>query len=87
MGLLLVVKQVELTVSGKRISLDSNRVIRRLRNASTGPIRKHAVEIERRLHPVKEAFALATGLDPLDFNTNQARTAFKRLGFKVKRVQ
>lgn len=78
---------VDFTVSGKRISLDRQKVVRRLRNASPGPIRTHAVEVEQRLYPVKEAFARATGLDILDFNTNQARRVFVRMGFKVRRVQ
>jgi hypothetical protein len=74
-------------VSGRRITLDRARVRRRLRTASPGPIRTHAVDVDKRLFPVKQALALATGLDPLDFNTYHARRIFQRLGFRVRRVQ
>lgn len=66
--------------------MSSDDVIKKLRNVRPGPIRTHAVRVQGVLHPVKEAFATVSGLDVLDFNTNQARSWFKRLGFDVVRV-
>lgn len=66
--------------------MDRDEVIRKLRGVNPGRIKAHAVNIEGVYHPVKEAFREVTGLDVLDFNTNQARSAFKRLGFDVVRM-
>ena len=74
------------TVGGKRIHLTYDKVISALRGVAPGPIQTHAVEINGLTYPVKEALAHVTGLDLLDFNTNQARSVFRRLGFKVVRV-
>lgn len=70
--------------SPKRITTDQ--ALRKLRNLEPGPVRTHGVKIRGVTYPVKEAFAKVTGLDPLDFNTNQARSVFKRLGFQVVRL-
>ena len=77
----------EFTVGGKRLQLTSDQVVSSLKNVRPGPIQKHAVEINGLTYPVKEAFAYVTHLDLLDFNTNQARSIFQRLGFKVMRVR
>jgi len=76
----------EFIVGGKRVHLTSDKVISTLRGIAPGPIQTHAVEINGLTYPVKEALARVTGLDLLDFNTNQARSVFRRLGFKVLRV-
>jgi hypothetical protein len=75
----------EFTIGGKRVMITSSQVVAALRGTEPGPIQTHAVEISGLLYPVKEAFARVTGLDLLDFNTNQARSIFRRLGFKVVR--
>lgn len=67
------------------MELARDEVTRKLRQISPGRVREHVVEVEGVEHPVKEAFAAVTGLDIADFNTNQARAAFKRLGFPVTR--
>jgi hypothetical protein len=77
---------VELVVSGERIQLRKADVLRAVRDGPLGVVRQHAVEIEQRLYPVKEVFARATGVDILDFNTAQARTSLRRLGFEVRTV-
>ena len=51
-----------------------------------GRIKAHAVNIGGVYYPIKEAFATVTGTDVLDFNTNTARSAFKKLGFEVVRL-
>ena len=67
--------------------MTSDEVVLKLRGAKFGEIRTHAVRIEGVLYPIKEAFAAGSGLDRLDFNTNQARTWFRKLGFEVVRVE
>lgn len=66
--------------------MDSDEVIKKLRGVKPGPIRHHAVKVEDVYHPIKKAFARVTGMDVLDFNTNTARNAFKKLGFEVVRM-
>lgn len=78
--------EVSHTVNSQRIRLSRDRVLAALVGVEPGPIRKHAVDVDGRIFPVKEAYALATGLDVLDFNTNQARKALRALGFPVQRV-
>ena len=77
---------VDVMAGGKQLRMTSDDVVRKLRGAKPGQVRTHAVKVQGVLHPVKEAFAAVTGLDVLDFNTNQARSTFKRLGFEVVRV-
>ena len=72
-----------MTVSGKAIELEREAIVKRLRAVKPEPIRTHAVEVAGRLYPVKQAFAEVTGMHVLDFNTLQARSAFRKLGFKV----
>jgi hypothetical protein len=76
----------DFTWHGKTFRLEREEVIDRLHGADLGAVRTHAVEVQGRLLPVKEAMAFLTGLDVLDFNTNQARAVFQRLGFEVRRL-
>ncbi len=78
--------EIEFTVRGQRKRLSRAEVIRKLKGRKLATIKTHAVEIGGILYPIKEAFAVVTALDLLDFNTNQARNVFRRLGFNVKRV-
>lgn len=82
----MVILELEFTVSGKRIRVKSEDIPSKLSRAKFGPIRTHAVRIDGELYPIKEAFARVSGLDLLDFNTNQARTWFRRLGFEAIRM-
>ena len=81
-----VTEAVELIVRGERIRLRKADIMGAVRDGGFGVVRQHAVEIEKRLYPVKEVFARATGIDVLDFNTTQARAALRRLGFEVRTV-
>jgi len=74
-------------INGKRLTLAEQRVRAAVRGLSPEPARAHVVDIDDAVFPVKQAFGAATGLDRLDFTTNQARTAFKRLGFTVRRIE
>ena len=76
---------IEVTIAGSRVYLKDKDIRSRLHGVEPGLLHVHVVEVDGVVFPVKEAFALVTGLDPLDFNTNQARGAFKRLGFTVSR--
>lgn len=73
-------------IGGRSMTLEPDQVIRSLAGVEPEPIRSHAVDVQGTLYPTKQAFQFATGLDRLDFTTNQARTQFRRLGFKVVRV-
>lgn len=77
---------IEFTVAGERMKLSPEEVEHRLSGVSPGLIQSHAVEVDGILFPVKQALAEVTSLDPLDFNTNQARSIFRRLQFKVVRM-
>jgi hypothetical protein len=78
--------EISFRLGGRYMSLSDDQVRRAIGNTSPEPVRLHAVEIDGHLYPTKQLFALATGLDRLDFTTNQARTQLRRLGFTVLRV-
>lgn len=78
--------EIDFTIGGQQMHLGREEVIRKLRKEEPEPVRTHSVEVEGRRFPMKQAFAVVTDLDRLDFTTNQARTQFKRLGFRVARV-
>ena len=73
-------------IAGKRLRLTTDQIVSSLRGVEPGLVQMHAVEIDGVIYPIKEALAHVTSLDLLDFNTNQARNVFRRLGFKVMRV-
>jgi hypothetical protein len=75
------------SAGGRHSRVTNDEVVQRLRGAKLGEIRTHAVRVEGVLYPIKEAFAAVSGLDRLDFNTNQARNWFRKLGFEVVRVE
>src|SRR5437762_1015814 len=75
------------SAGGRQARVTSDEVVEKLRGAKPGLIRTHAVRVEGVLYPIKEAFATVSGLDLLDFNTNQARNWFRKLGFEVLRVE
>jgi len=73
-------------IAGTPLDLTREEVVRRIRMVEPDPVHTHAVEIEGEIYPVKQAFAVAASLDLLDFNTNQARSVLRRLGFSVTPV-
>ena len=78
-------ESIEFKAAGKRITLSKEQAVRKLRGTKPDVIQVHAVEIGGTMYPVKQAFAVLTDLDPLDFSPNQARGVFRRLGFKLSR--
>lgn len=78
---------IEFTASGKRMTLTRDQVLRSVKGVVPSSLRTHAVVVEGKRYPVKDVVAAATGLDPLDFNTNQARRWLQQLGFEVERIR
>ena len=76
---------VVVTIRGRRIRISANEV--RFRLNGTRPERHYrwVVYVDDAMFPVKQAFAVATGLRRLDFITSDAVRAFERLGFIVRR--
>ncbi len=54
-----------------------------MRGVPPGPIYKFAIEVNGTLYPVKQVFAVATGVD--QFTTQRARDVLRRLGFSEQR--
>lgn len=77
---------VTFVLNGRSMRLTRDQVEACARSAVAEPVRSHAVEIDGKVFPPKQIFALATGLDRLDFTTMQARTQLIRLGYRVLRV-
>lgn len=77
---------IDIVVRGESIVLSRSDVLRAVVQGGFGPVRRHAVEVEGQLYPVKEVFARAAKLEVLDFNTVHARSALGRLGFELRRV-
>jgi hypothetical protein len=82
----MAVDKITFTHGGKVYTLTRGQVVQAVRGVSPEPIRTHWVEINGVQYPVKQAFARVTGLDRLDFATNQARNHLRRLGFVVGRI-
>lgn len=74
---------MDFIVNGQRYSLTKQEVEARLRGVSPGPIYKFAVEVNGVVYPVKQVFAIATGVD--QFTTQRARDVLRRLGFYEQR--
>ena len=72
----------ESKVSGHVVRLTREQVIEALRGVEPVRVQTHAVEIEGVWYPVRQAFAVATGIDRMDTDTVQCRRAFRTLGFR-----
>ena len=77
---------VSFQLNGEQWTLTDADVKAAVKPLAPEPPRTHVVLIDGSTYPVKQAFSAATGLDRLDFTTNQARTVLKRLGLVVTRV-
>lgn len=78
--------QVTATVAHREVQLDADEIRRLLCDVLPDPLHKLYVAVDGRRYPPKQVLALATGLDPADFNTHQARNILSRLGFTVGRL-
>jgi hypothetical protein len=70
---------MDFIVNGRHHSLTKQEVEARLRGVTPGPIYRYAIEVNGVLYPVKQVFAVATGVD--QFTTQRARDVLRRLGF------
>lgn len=77
---------VRAQVAGHTFTLRQPDVQRAICQADPGEIRDHFVEVGDRRYPVKQALAIATGLDPSDFTSQHARSVFRRLGLRLGRL-
>lgn len=77
---------ITFSAGGRQLTLSDSDVRDAVKHLSPQPPHTHVVKIGETVFPVKQAFSAATGLDLLDFNTNQARSTLRRLGFDVRRV-
>lgn len=72
-------------INGVKIPLSRQSVEFGIAGTEAEQIRLHGVRVDGQEYPVKQVFSAASGLDRLDFTTNQARSALKKLGFTVFR--
>lgn len=79
-------QRISFVLNGTQMELDKDQVYASVVGLPIEPARTHLIRIGDRDYPVKQVFSAATGLDRLDFTTNQARSVLKRLGFAVSRV-
>lgn len=73
------------TINGTRFELSPAQVRRTMSNVAPEPLRDHGVKIDGQIYPVKQVLTEVTGLDRLDFQSMQARSVLKRLGFELWR--
>lgn len=77
---------MDFTINGQRMSLEADDVRHAVKGVAPSAARSHVVDVEGVDYPVKQVFAEATGLDLLDFTTNQARRVLRTLGFSLRRI-
>jgi hypothetical protein len=80
-------KKVSFQLNGAQLTLEISQVLQALSGLIPEQPRSHVVEVDGKFFPVKQAFSAATGIDRLDFTTNQARMVLKRLGLRVLRIE
>ena len=78
--------EIEATIKGRRVRLRGDTVRSELRGVRPEAARIYVVDVDGVAFPVKQAFAIVTGLSRSDFITDHARRAFERLGFRVSRT-
>lgn len=72
-------------INGRTRTLSRKEVEVAMRGREPESVRSHAVVVAGRQFPVKQVFAIATGLDRLDFTSEVARRHLDRLGFELSR--
>lgn len=79
-------RSISFVLNGKQMKLNEEQVRAAVNGLDVEPARTHLIRVDGDDYPVKQVFSAATGLDRLDFTTNQARSVLKRLGFPVLRA-
>jgi hypothetical protein len=77
---------VRAQVAGPAFTQRQPDVQRAVYQADPGEIRGHFVEVGDRGYPVKQALAIATGLDPPDFTSRHARSVLRQLCLRLDRL-
>lgn len=74
---------MEFTLSGGKFDLTCHDILEKLQGIEPEIIRLHAVKVNGKLYPVKQALSVVTGLSRADFNSHEARRILKRIGLEV----
>jgi Holliday junction resolvase-like predicted endonuclease len=74
---------VRFTLNGLRYELSRAQVDERLAGAIPDAIQKHALRINGTWYPVRQAFAVATGLPRTEFTSHIARRHLAALGYEL----
>ena len=81
-----MVLMVKFTVGGRTFRLSAEEVVRAVEGVEPEPARgnaKYFVVINGREYPLKQVFALATGLPRIAFTSMDAYRVLSRLGFEI----
>ena len=73
----------DFTVQGRRIRATREGVEKALEGVQPEAVREHAVVIGGQRYPVRQAFAVALGLERPQFTTRTAQRVLQRLGFEL----
>ena len=79
--------EISFMVNGTAHTLSRAAVSAALRGVTPEPIRAHGVIVDGTAFPVKQAFAVATRIDRLDFTSAVARRKFQQLGYALVREE
>jgi hypothetical protein len=79
-------KRLSFTLNGIRYTLSDEEVLAKTTHVAPEAIRSHGVRLHGQVFPVKQVLELATGIDRADYQSMQARSVFRRLGFEVVRA-
>ena len=74
------------TISGEQFTLTRSQVLSKTQSLQPEQLHDHGVKLHGKVFPVKQVIAAVTGLDRLDFQSMQARSVLKRLGFELWRA-
>jgi hypothetical protein len=75
--------ETRFTVNGRRIVATTEQVETALRDVEPQKVRVHSVEIGGKVYPVRQALAVAFGLNISECFPHVASRVFRQLGFKV----
>lgn len=78
--------EIDFKVNGVALRLSRKEVERAMKGVLPEPHQRHTVQVGGVRYPVKQVFALATGLDRLDFTSAIARRNLGKLGFELTRT-
>jgi hypothetical protein len=74
---------LQFQLNGQLVDLTADDVRRRLAGVNPSTTYRHTVVVDGTAYPVKQAFAVATGISRHDFTSHRAREILSRLGFEL----